>query len=451
MRAFLNRTRPRTPYLAIFQRHKPYAAVGPVDDGNHLPHLIDLFTVRPRPVVAAYADLLGALSGAPRTIITPEKSFEKVLDIVRITGPTVGPTNIVVVSPALAAELELQPGQCKVFRMDDTMVEDFQTSATQFAQHAQPLFVKSVRRLGKFKGNVIVLHTKDRATMSDVNDILGQLSTHFKDFKFAFITESETQIIANFTHLPFGEFVTDVAVVNFAGGYFYDVSSLFAVEGKMNETFDASTWGHAIVALCYELRTKNISKIYRSEPIPSGLLGALQPVVGLNYNQTVSDETRDVLVLFVKPRCPECSRLFSVYRRFAEAIRETGETSLLFGYVDTSENQIEGGFPVSVIPSIVLYPKRNKTDVKVLLSEPYRVLAWFTRTYTSDGSPITADLPTQADLTEATERARQSAGALGSGWTAVLEDELDTLAAAIAAGNQSHQEEATPVPAKVDL
>jgi hypothetical protein len=371
------------------------------------------------------------------------------MDIVRLAGAVIGATNIAVISPALAEDFELEDHHCILFRRDDITMMRFECTATHFSENVKPLFVKSIREFKHgsrnlpFKGwdgNVVVLHTKDQSAIESINDIFDQLSSHFKDFKFALIGASELPIVRNFTRLPFGDLITDLAIVDFDRGCFYNVSSAFPSEAKA-QSFNASLWGRLIIPLLHSVRDGNVSKIYRSEPIPPAANSSLLRVVALNYNETVLNETNDVFILFLKRKCSESSKLFQIYRNLSKVI---GNGSLVFGFIDTSQNQIENGFPVSVIPSVLLYPRNNKTTPKILPYHSSTFLAWFAVRYANGKHSHQIALPDESEVASAAVRAREISRELGPALAAVLKEELSDLAADI---NLSKANTTRPSPA----
>jgi hypothetical protein len=147
-------------------------------------------------------------------------------------------------------------------------------------------------------------------------------------------------------------------------------------------------------------------------------------LVGSNYWEAITDVSKDVFVIFTKPHCQICDKLYSIYRGIAQvASREN--TSSLFTSIDVRLNGVESGFLLSTIPSIVLFPKANKTDVKILIYESYDVMKWFAAKYT--GQPVARDWGTQEDILNIKKRVDQLGAKEGPEIAAILNSEFEDL------------------------
>jgi hypothetical protein len=426
VKANLNRSRPKPPYLALFQRQKPFVVVGPIDGEETLVTMLDLYITRTRPTLVNFAEMVQALGAAPRTISGPSSIFNSLLEISRMGSTSVGPTDVLSLSPELAGQLGLGEKNCSIYRRDDEGFDQFPCNLRGFSISAIPTFSRRIGGLKKSRQHVVALYTRPPEAAKSAAEVLWELGTVFRDFRFVFLSDAEKSTLTQF--LPtFGDNVTDVAIVNFTGGYAFNLSHFFTSEMRLSSPFDAKLWGNKVLTVCQSIRANTIPKIYRSEAVPRPMRGNLQRIVGETWKSVVFNETRDVLVLMLKQKCVPCTRLFEHFRRLASSVEKTANSSYVFAFIDVKGNQIEGGFPVSVAPALALYPMGNKSDVKLLPYESFATLAWFARRYATQPHAVEADWPTEEEIARAEGRVAELSKTVGPRMAKVLEGELADL------------------------
>jgi hypothetical protein len=423
MKEWVNQTVPERPYLVFIKSQAVTAIVGPIDDETTLLTTIDLHLTRNRPTLETDAQLLSSLNGAPTTIIGLPRQFSKAFDIAKATGATFGPANVVAISPELYESVQLQPRHCAVFRRDDLMIEPFECTLSNYKKTVRPGFFRAKPKIAKWSDHVVAVYTH-QPLFNNVSQLLGALGAHFKDVKFVYFNARYAHLISDFTRETFNNSVINVVALNFTGGYYFNISHIITDELKSNTTFDGRKWHAALIQLCYQIRAKTLQKIYRSETVPPKSPGVIQKLVGSDYGETVTDASKDVFVMFTKPRCEICDKLYSMYRGIAQVVSRSDNSSL-FTSIDVRLNSVEGGFPLKTVPSIVLFPKANKTDIKILIHESYDVMKWFAEKYT--GKPVTHDWGKQEDIFSIKKRIARLSAKEGPEVAAILNNEFDDV------------------------
>jgi hypothetical protein len=303
------------------------------------------------------------------------------------------------------------------------MIEPFECTLSNYKKTVQPTFFRAKPKIVKWSDHVVAVYAH-QSLFPNISSLLTTLGAHFKDVKFVSFNAWYAHLITEFTHEPFNSTMINVVALNFTGGYYFNISHIITDELKGNSTSDTRKWHAALIQLCYQIRAKGLLKIYRSEPVPPKSPGVIQKLVGSSYWDVVTDLSKDVFVIFTKPRCQACDKLYSMYRGIAQLTSRLN-TSSLFTSIDVRLNSVEVGFFLKTIPSIVLFPKVNKTDVKILIHESYDVMKWFAAKYT--GNPIALDWGTKEDILSIKKRVDQFAAKEGPEVAAILEEEFNDL------------------------
>jgi hypothetical protein len=372
------------------------------------------------------ADLLSALGSAPIAVISTPWLFQRVYNYTRGAGVPIPPIDVITISEEVAHELKWEASQCAIFRKEDCVLENFECTYLQFKKRLRSTFSVATPRIRKSKEIVVALYHKN-ATETLAGEILHVLGGHFQDMKFVQIKETQKKYITELTHEDLDKVVTSLSVLNFTGGYYYNLSSYITEELKMRDQLEAQQWTNVIAQVLLDVRAKKVPKIYRSESAPKKMGGILQRVAGVNYLETVTDPTKDVLALLLEPKSQPCSTMFAHVRKLAEAIEKTGNTTFLFTFCDVTVNQIEGGFPSTVAPSVLLYPAGGSRKIFVLPYASFDVLAWFANRYGTGNHSVPFRLPDPDLLNTIEESAKNLSARLSPPLARVLRDELQDL------------------------
>lgn len=104
-----------------------------------------------------------------------------------------------------------------------------------------------------------------------------------------------------------------------------------------------------------------IAATIQSEAVPAHQEGAVQTVVGLNYDEVVLDDSKDVLLEFYAPWCGPCRALAPRLEQLASLYIEQGKgNQVTIAKVDFTKNNVPG--EITAFPTIMLYRARNKED-----------------------------------------------------------------------------------------
>ena len=108
----------------------------------------------------------------------------------------------------------------------------------------------------------------------------------------------------------------------------------------------------------------------RSAPVPDKAENEAKPfrtLVRSNWEETVLDPTKDVLVEFYSSWCKNCLALSSMFEDLGKALRPV--ESFFVGGIELSENDFPEDVEISGFPHIVLFPAGEKKKTPVVLND----------------------------------------------------------------------------------
>jgi hypothetical protein len=437
IRALTGENIPVTPLVAVFDHGKMTGVLGPIDSPGTLIHLIDLYARRARPVVDK---LDGSLTGAPYTVVSLPEQFDTAFGIAK----QVGLANLITVTPKVYSELDLTSSQCALYRGYDSELVPFDCPPSDIKPYTKPLIIGatygSFRRI--VKGGEHILAFRSDSSPAEAADLLRELAPDFPDFQFVYFGYNESTLVTDEIQRLFTELTTDAVVLNFSARYHYNLTAHVPPD-LLTEVFNKEAWRVVLNELLRQVRSGQIPKIYLSEPASERAEGILQRLVGATYLESVLNESVNEFVYFVEAGCQFCrSTVSPLYRRFSDAVQEANETEYEFGTLDFASNYREGGFPATGTPVILLYPKGDKENIKVLPYESFDVFAWFAAKYASKPHAVRYKMPTEETLVKVEERVEQLKKVIRPYLIPVLEQELQELKADIARAKET--EEVTP-------
>lgn len=84
-------------------------------------------------------------------------------------------------------------------------------------------------------------------------------------------------------------------------------------------------------------------------------------LVGLDFNEFVMNETKDVFVMLYAPWCGHSNDLAPIWMELAEHYNKTED--LLIAMYDETMNEVEG-ISIEEYPTLIFYPRNNKQGVR---------------------------------------------------------------------------------------
>merc|ERR1712223_130956 len=97
----------------------------------------------------------------------------------------------------------------------------------------------------------------------------------------------------------------------------------------------------------------------KSEPVPE-TQGAVKVAVAKNFDELVTQNTKDVLIEFYAPWCGHCKKLVPTYDELGEKMADE-EVEIV--KMDATANDVPAGFNVRGFPTLFWYPKDTKKAV----------------------------------------------------------------------------------------
>lgn len=150
----------------------------------------------------------------------------------------------------------------------------------------------------------------------------------------------------------------------------------------------------------------NLKPTIKSEPVPKNWTDALVKVVGLNYQEVVMDEKRDVLIIYCITPCGPCERLQPTILTLAEVYRANSRlrdlvtiAKVMYDENDTGERDLRA------FPTIKLFPASDKRNPVTFIkgNRTFDELADFIRDRGTHGADLRESSPDPAVTTEASE------------------------------------------------
>ncbi|KAF5102699.1 hypothetical protein D0Z03_000374 [Geotrichum reessii] len=117
-----------------------------------------------------------------------------------------------------------------------------------------------------------------------------------------------------------------------------------------------------VIEFVKEFVAGKIEANLKSDPIPESQDGPVYTVVGLNYEEIVLDDEKDVLIEFYAPWCGHCKQLAPTYEELGALYFNNDEfkDKVVVAKVDHPANEIE--IPIQGYPTIMLFPAGKKND-----------------------------------------------------------------------------------------
>lgn len=444
MDKFLDGKCPSYPFISIIRDKTVEITFGPIRDDNTMMYLIDLWLTKQRKVLSDQTALVAAFGGAPRTLIMREKDFQKGLDIAKITSITIGPANVVLVDESLAKIIGMKQSDCGLYRRDDAFLTVVRgCNAESYKRIVRPDFGPADRLTKKSKELVVAFRTNrgSRNPESPVFSILGQLGGHFKDMKFVIADKEFAKTVKDFTKEDDWDATeTNVAVMDFKNGWYYNTSSVFTPSMK-NETFDPQLWGNNLASFLYQVKNHAIPKSYISEKPASKSDDLMQKAVGKDIKKRLEEADTDVFVLYLKPKCPPCSKLFSKVKGLVDKLEDLNYTDARILIYDVESNQHAGGNAVNgdQAPTLFMYPVNDKKNPKVCPYASDDVVTWFAAKYAAKPHNLTYTLPNSNKMQQIEEEAGKLARKLGGKLGDAVRQQLADLKADAAPAEQQNE------------
>ena len=406
IRGFLNGTIPKTPFICVIREGVPEVTFGPLLDDDTVMTVTDLWLTKRRRQVQDQTALIAAMKGGPRTLAVPESGFARALEYAKETSVSHGPVNVVVMSKSLANSLRVQKGDCCVYRRDDqNLLTLRQCKLSDYKASVRPVFSQSNRWTHLSSEVLVAFRTKSKNT-AEVNSILGQLGDHFPQFQFVIAENEFAKRVAAVIEDPnWTETETNVAIVNFTAGYYLDLGTSFP-ETMKTAAFDAVAWGNEIAVVLNKVRRDSFPRVYfsgKDENITNTTV--YQRLSGRTFHK-VMDSDRDILMLLVKPRSRDCSRVFRMFRSLGSELDSQNNTDFYFALYDVVANAIPEGNPgpKSLCPTVLLYPANDRQNPKILPVESTDAMKWLISRYAKHSLNLTFSLPSQTEIEDAEKK-----------------------------------------------
>jgi hypothetical protein len=367
----------------------------------------------------------GLLDAGFLTVIGRSRDFATLRELAVSTSV---PTNVLLLSEYGLSEFEVDEGECAVYRRDDDHLVNFECNVANFAASAVSLYSVVTDRTPFMNGTFVFVRLEEPEPV--VVEFLTELGKAHPDFRFAHVPKTHTYVATRLLNEPFGDSAVNIAVFEFPEKSHYKISHLLPEFDVENLSFNATAWKSLVGDILADVRAGKLEKVLLSEAETPRAEGNMQRLAGTNFWRTVNNESADVFVLFEKPNCQPCPHAYNALSKFATAV--LGSVGYELDYLTVSGNKIPGGFPVTSVPAILLYPANDKAHPRVCPYESYDVIAWFAQKYAKEKHAIAFQLPDVETLKNIEDRVAQLSKAATNELVQLLQDTLQDLRSDVA-------------------
>jgi protein disulfide-isomerase A1 len=152
----------------------------------------------------------------------------------------------------------------------------------------------------------------------------------------------------------------------------------------------------ALTEFATKMLAKELTPIYKSEPVPAADDLPVTVVVGDNFDAIVMDPTKDVLLEVYAPWCGHCKKLAPIYKKLGKRFKDVG--SVVIAKMDGTLNEHPKMMAlVQGYPTLLLFPA--SADKAVVEVDADRTLAGLT-TFLKANAQVPFELPKKEKASE---------------------------------------------------
>jgi len=286
-------------------------------------------------------DFIVQLGSNSYTFIAMETNVENAKVIykeLRAIKPDIG---FIIISDELFKEYCLTPSRYLLFRLVDQEILPYNGEIGEFLELSKPYFQESTLDLLKNTDQLVFSFYIEKISQFH-KDLLYSLSKiYHEELQFLILDSDSLSYLYSITRtLPDGNGI-QVCLFHPIKRYFYFASF---ERGIINIADEIS---HTIK----QILNHTIKPKYQSERVSRAVYGTMEKIVGDTYDLFITNNTTSV-VLYANSSCNICREFFDRYIVIAD---KYSSNSRKFGFIDISQNSIEGGFPNGTYPMITVY------------------------------------------------------------------------------------------------
>ena len=141
-------------------------------------------------------------------------------------------------------------------------------------------------------------------------------------------------------------------------------------EGLKKYRMDDEITSENIIRFINQWENDNLTEYIKTDKLPKKMEGPITTLVSSNFNETVYNETKDVLVLFCNTVNENCTEFEPIYENFAKKAKHHSNDTLLVTYINNRLNELVN-FKVNKVPTLKLFPSGNTRKVVDFTDEDY--------------------------------------------------------------------------------
>ncbi|URD91398.1 Thioredoxin [Musa troglodytarum] len=150
-----------------------------------------------------------------------------------------------------------------------------------------------------------------------------------------------------------------------------------------------------------------LKPFYKSDPIPDTNDGDVKIVVGINFEEIVLDESKDVLLEIYAPWCEHCRELEPAFNKLAKLLR--GVESLVIAKMEGTRNEHPRA-KADGFPTLLFYPAGNKSCDPMLVDTDGTLKALYKFIKKHSKIPFEIKRPVSVSEESASSEGEKSAG-----------------------------------------
>ncbi|KAL5729023.1 protein disulfide-isomerase [Ranunculus cassubicifolius] len=148
-----------------------------------------------------------------------------------------------------------------------------------------------------------------------------------------------------------------------------------------------------------EFLADKIIPYLKSEPVPENNNGDIKIVVGVNFDEIVLDELKDVLLEIYAPGCDRCQALEPTYNKLAKYLR--GIDSLVIAKMDGTSND-HPSLKIGGFPTFLFFPADNKKSSPINFEKDLTIVGFYKFLKQNAKTPFKLQRPTSDDTVPTT-------------------------------------------------
>ena len=347
------------PLVFLYKNKSRVATFHYPETDNEFLHLIESFFIQPKPCKNV-TELYTKLGNSPFSILCTKENYAVANELRFKASEKMEMIDVVLINQSVFDELGLGGAIFALFRNEDRMIVKIRNDLSILLFSSYPIMRKLTKGDIVESDETIVAISSNRYT-EEMKNILFKIGEKYEEFIVGFLgprlTSFPEELLGK--RLKRGK---NVVVFNWKNNFFYETESFFS-ETFLKQPINEDQYFAKFSGLLDSILNGTLKAKYVSEPVPENKEKGVQKVVGKTYEAFINDETKDVVMLYIRENCPHCTKFEKIFKEFVEECDKEGVDWIKFGQIDITKNSCETEYPfMTGVPSVYIFPMNNKSN-----------------------------------------------------------------------------------------